>query len=106
MKAFWKQIQDNIESVGSKGLLEIKIREGLKGDWQAKGRDIMENLAHADRPVTVCLDELPIMLSRLLGGKTDPTTDKNAKKRMSSSPGFAPSWGPIKARSALSSVAP
>src|SRR5208283_1124399 len=51
LKAFWKQIQDNIETVGSKGLLEIKIRESLKGDWQAKGRDIMENLAKADLPV-------------------------------------------------------
>jgi uncharacterized protein len=78
--AFWKQIQDNIESIGSKGVLEIKIREGLKGDWQAKGRDIMENLAKADRPVTVCLDELPIMLSRLLGNKTDADYQQKRKE--------------------------
>ncbi len=80
LKAFWKQFQDNIESIGSKGLLEIKIREGLKGDWQAKGREIMENLAQADRPVTVCLDELPIMLTRLLGGKTDPDYPQRRKE--------------------------
>ena len=47
-KAFWKQVQDNIESVGSSSLFEIKIREGLKGDWLPKGREIMENLAQAD----------------------------------------------------------
>lgn len=70
-KAFWKQIQESIESVGSKGLLEIKIREGLKGDWQAKGREIMEKLAQTDRPVTICLDELPVMLTRLLGSKSE-----------------------------------
>jgi hypothetical protein len=80
LKAVWKQIQDNIESVGSEGLLEIKIREGLRGDWQAKGRMIMEKLARADRPITVCLDELPIMLTRLLGGKTDPDYQQRHKE--------------------------
>jgi hypothetical protein len=79
-KAFWKQIQENIESVGSEGLLEIKIREALKGDWQSKGREIMGNLAHADRPVTVCLDELPIMITRLLGGKADPDYAQKRKE--------------------------
>jgi uncharacterized protein len=68
-KAFWKQVQDNIESVGSSGLFEIKIREGLKGDWLPKGKEIMENLAQSDRPVAICLDELPVMLTRLLGSK-------------------------------------
>src|SRR5208337_843060 len=54
--------------------------ESLKGDWQAKGRDIMENLAKADLPVTVCLDELPIMLTRLLGDKTDPEYQQRRKE--------------------------
>ena len=65
-KFFWKQIQDNIESIKSDQLLEIKFREGLTGDWQAKGQKIMDNLAQADRPITICFDELPVMITRLL----------------------------------------
>jgi uncharacterized protein len=66
----WKQVRDNVESVGSKELLEIKFREGLTGgDWQAKGQKILEGLAQADNPIALCLDELPIMLSRFLSSQ-------------------------------------
>jgi len=65
--AFWKQFRDSVESVGSSELLEIKFREGLAGgDWQAKGQNILQSLAQADKPIVFCFDELPIMLSRLL----------------------------------------
>lgn len=64
--SFWKQFRENVESIGSGELLEIKFREGLGGDWQAKGQKILGNLAQADRPIAICFDELPIMLTRLL----------------------------------------
>ena len=64
--SFWKQFRENIESIGSSEVLEIKFREALGGDWQAKGQKIFGNLAEADRCVAICFDELPIMLTRLL----------------------------------------
>ena len=78
--AFWKQFRDNVESVGSGELLEIKFREGLTGgDWQAKGQKILQGLAQADRPIALCFDELPIMLSRVLGAPNK--TDYELKRR-------------------------
>lgn len=67
---FFKQLKENVESFGSSELFEIKLREGMTGDWQAKGNKILAGLAEADKPIVICLDELPIMLTRLLG-KTD-----------------------------------
>lgn len=63
--AFWKQIKGDIESLKCEDL-EIKLRAGIAGDWQTKGRSIMKKLAGVDRPITICLDELPIMVARLL----------------------------------------
>ncbi len=64
--SFLKQISEAIDSIGASDLLEIKLREGVKGDWQFKGRNLLSDLARADRPVVICMDELPIMVSRLL----------------------------------------
>jgi len=65
--AFLKHFRENVDSVGSGELLEIKFREGLAGgDWQAKGQKILQGLTQADKPIALCFDELPIMLSRLL----------------------------------------
>ncbi len=77
--AFWKQFRENVESVGSNELLEIKFREGLTGDWQAKGQKILQNLAQADRPIAICFDELPIMLTRLLSASNE--SDYEPKKK-------------------------
>ena len=63
---FLKQISETVESIGAPDLLEIKLRQGIKGDWQFKGRRLLSNLAEADRPIVICMDELPIMVSRLL----------------------------------------
>ena len=66
VSAFFEQVRSNVESVGAADLFEIRLRASLKDDWKAKGRKIIHNLAKADRPIVVCLDELPIMLTRLL----------------------------------------
>lgn len=63
---FLRQASENVESIGVPDLMEIKLREGIKGDWQFKGRKLLSNLAKADRPIVICMDELPIMVSRLL----------------------------------------
>ncbi len=77
--AFWKQFRESVESVGSNELLEIKFREGLTGDWQAKGQKILQNLAQADRPIAICYDELPIMLTRLLSALNESDYEPKRK---------------------------
>jgi hypothetical protein len=68
---FLKQVSETVESIGTPDLLEIKLRQGIRGDWQFKGRSLLSNLAKADRPIVICMDELPIMVSRLLKKSTD-----------------------------------
>ena len=75
-KIFFKQL----ESVIIFDNLEIKLREGLTGDWQAKGQKILHNLAQADRPLTICLDELPIMLTRLLQPTAQETYESKRRE--------------------------
>ncbi len=71
--SFWEGFRDNVESVGTAELLELRFREGIAGDWRAKAGKIVHNLAEADRPIAICLDELPVMLNRLVTGPGDPT---------------------------------
>jgi len=70
--AFWQGFRDNVESVGTGELLELRFREGITGDWRAKADKVIQNLAKADRPIVICLDELPVMLNRLMGGSGSP----------------------------------
>ncbi|MDY6972656.1 MAG: ATP-binding protein [Thermodesulfobacteriota bacterium] len=78
--AFLRQCRDNVESVGSGELLEIKFREGLAGgDWQVKGRNILQGLARSDKPIALCFDELPVMISRLLSARNK--TEYESKRR-------------------------
>jgi len=69
--SFLQNFRDGIESVGAADLLEIRFRAAIAGDWRAKAGKIVEKLAEADRPVAICLDELPVMLNRLITGPGD-----------------------------------
>ncbi|HEX6750824.1 MAG TPA: hypothetical protein VF092_26290 [Longimicrobium sp.] len=54
--------------------LQLKIREGLvHGNWEAKGAQLLAGLAASDRPVVLFMDEVPILVNRILKG-----TDVNA----------------------------
>jgi hypothetical protein len=53
----------------------IKIREGLVGGtWTAKADRLIAALAGADRRVVLFLDEVPVMVNRILKGQTYETT--------------------------------
>ncbi len=82
---FFKQL----ESVTIPDYLEINLREGLTGDWQTKGKKIFDNLAQADRPLTICLDELPIMITRLL----QPSAQETYESKRSQADVFSPGCG-------------
>ncbi len=49
--------------------LVVTLRSGLtKGDWQAKGDELLEALATAERDVVIFVDEVPILVNRILYG--------------------------------------
>ena len=50
--------------------VQIKLREGIDaGNWQQKGDAIFAALAANERPVVLAIDELPILVNRLLKGQ-------------------------------------
>lgn len=61
-------IRDNIEELGVSEL-RVKFRAGLDaGNWQRIGDQVFEALATNDRTVVLAVDELPILVNRLLKG--------------------------------------
>ena len=63
-----RDVRDNIEELGVSEL-RVKLRAGLNdGNWQRIGDQVFEALAADDRPVVLAIDELPILVNRLLKG--------------------------------------
>jgi uncharacterized protein len=59
---------ENIDSLQVADL-KVTLRSGLtEGDWRAKGDRLFAILADSDKPVVIFLDEVPILVSRLLKG--------------------------------------
>lgn len=49
--------------------LRVKLRAGIDaGTWQQRGGQVLEALAGNDRPVVLAMDELPLLVNRLLKG--------------------------------------
>ena len=49
--------------------LEIKLRAALDdSDWPYRGNEIFENIALTEKPVLLAIDELPLLVNRLLKG--------------------------------------
>ncbi|MEZ4297553.1 MAG: ATP-binding protein [Polyangiaceae bacterium] len=72
--SLWKRTQDvfrglldNVESVGAYEI-SIKLREGVASGWQTKGQRLLDSLAQHDEPVIIFMDELPILINRMLKG--------------------------------------
>lgn len=50
--------------------VKVKLRAGIDaGNWRQKGDDIFAALAANERPVVLAIDELPILVNRLLKGQ-------------------------------------
>lgn len=63
-----REVRDNVEEVGVSEL-RIRLRAGMDaGSWQRTGDQVFEALAASDKPVVLAVDELPIMVNRLLKG--------------------------------------
>ena len=49
--------------------VQVKLRAGIDaGNWQQKGDEVFAALAENDQPVVLAIDELPILVNRLLKG--------------------------------------
>lgn len=46
--------------------LTLKLRDGVAGNWSGKGDRVLDALAELSHPVTLFLDEFPILINRLL----------------------------------------
>ncbi len=59
-------VRDSIESISAYEL-EIQLRAGLSGGaWQEKGSHLLAELAKTGKPVVIFIDELPILVNRML----------------------------------------
>lgn len=64
-RELFKNALANVDSLGSDELM-IKLRDGFSSSWQARSKRLLEDLAQAEKPVVIFLDELPILVNRLL----------------------------------------
>ena len=63
-----RDVRDNVEEIGVSEL-KLKLRAGMDaGNWQRTGDQVFEALAANDKTVVLAIDELPILVNRLLKG--------------------------------------
>jgi hypothetical protein len=70
VKQIFKNAVQGVEEL-SISELTIKLRAGITlGDWRQKGDQLFSILAEANPPVLLLLDEVPILVNRMLVGET------------------------------------
>ena len=75
---FANQLRDARDHIEELGLLELKVklRAGIDaGNWQQQGDQVFAALASSEKPVVLAIDELPILVNRLLKGPNYRMTD-------------------------------
>ena len=61
--------------------LKIKLRAGIDaGRWQLQGDELLASLAGCERPVVLAIDELPILVNRLLKGHDYEITPESRRE--------------------------
>lgn len=61
--------------------IRVKLRAGINaGNWPHKGDTVFAALASSDRPVVLALDELPILVNRLLRNDEDRITPEGRRE--------------------------
>ncbi len=89
-QAIWKKILHvfdkfigralhQIDEIGI-DVITLKLREGLAEDWRSKGDRILDELAAADKPVVLAIDELSLMVNRMLRPRSNQMTEESREK--------------------------
>ncbi|MDQ6726754.1 MAG: hypothetical protein M3066_11405 [Actinomycetota bacterium] len=81
---------DRVEAV-QVGLLKIELQAAMAGSWRDDARAIVEAMAGADRPTILAVDELPLLVDRVL--KRDRT---EAELLMGTLRGLASDFGAVR----------
>ncbi len=64
-----REVIDRVDTL-SLSDLQVKLRAGIdSGNWRQRGDEVFSALAGNDRPVVLAIDELPILVNRLLKGQ-------------------------------------
>ncbi len=93
VRTSWDRIQAGfanlVRSIGSRveersvADLKVKLRAGINaGNWPQRGDAIFAALAESGRPVVLAIDELPILVNRLLKDETGRMTPEGKRQRM------------------------
>lgn len=65
VKKSWNFFRKNFEEVDIH-FAKVKLRDEIREDWQAKGKEIFQKVAEIDTSVIFILDEFPMMLDTML----------------------------------------
>jgi uncharacterized protein len=72
-------LKANVDSMEAADLT-LKFRDGVMGRWQHRGDQLLESLAKADKPVALFIDELPILVNRILQGTEGKITAERRQR--------------------------
>ncbi len=70
--SFANRLRDVLDRLHEIGIseLRVKLRAGIDaGNWRQSGDQVFEALAASEKPVVLAIDELPILVNRLLKGQ-------------------------------------
>jgi len=68
VRGVFGNILEQVESVGVDEL-SVTLRAGLtEGNWSAKGDELFRILASEEKPVLLLMDEVPILVNRIIKG--------------------------------------
>lgn len=76
----FRDITARIESLESYDI-KVKLRAGIdSGNWRQRGDDIFQAVAKSSKPVVLAIDELPILVNRLLKGQDYRATSERKQE--------------------------
>lgn len=76
----WQSVSGGVEEV-SCGEIGIKLRAGLdSGNWMDKGDELFRILSKSEKPVLLMIDELPLMVNRMLRAGDGGMTRENIRQ--------------------------
>ena len=83
---FWRRTSHRLRQLGTRiealeaADIRVRLRADVNaGNWRARGESILEGLARGDRPVVLALDELPIIVNRMLRDTGDRITPEGTR---------------------------